>query len=67
LWLFATTACGAYGFSDLRIVNPGWTAPIGQIVLAAKGDVQVFGGSGLLLVTLAPVPCKAAEMAEDLR
>jgi hypothetical protein len=54
LWLFATTACGPYGFADLNIVSPGWTPPLGQIVLAAKGDVQVFGGSGLLLVTLAP-------------
>jgi hypothetical protein len=54
LWLFATTACGAYGFTDLNIVSPGWTPPLGQIVLAAKGDVQVFGSSGLLLVTLAP-------------
>jgi hypothetical protein len=54
LWLFATTACGAYGFADLRIVNPGWTAPLGQIVLAAKGNVQASGGSGLLLVIVAP-------------
>jgi hypothetical protein len=58
LWLFATTACGAYGFADLRIANPGWTAPVGQIVLASKGNVQVFGGSGLLLVTLAPAAQK---------
>jgi hypothetical protein len=54
LWIFATTACGAYGFTNLRIVNPGWMSPTGQIVLAAKGDVQVYGGSGLLLITLAP-------------
>jgi hypothetical protein len=54
LWVFATTACGAYGFTDLRIASPGWTDPAGQIVLTAKRDVQVFGGSGLLLVTLAP-------------
>ena len=54
LWVFATTACGAYGFTDLHIANPGWNPPIGQIVLAAKGDVQVFGRSGLLLVTLTP-------------
>jgi hypothetical protein len=58
LWVFATTACGAYGFTDLHLVNPGWNPPIGQIVLAAKGDVQVFGGSGLLLVTLAPTAKK---------
>jgi hypothetical protein len=29
-----------------------------SIVLAAKGNVQVFGGSGLLLVTLAPAAQK---------
>jgi hypothetical protein len=55
LWVFATTACGAYGFTDLHIASPGWDAPIGQIVLASKGDVRVFSGSGLLLVTLPPV------------
>jgi len=52
LWVFSTTACGAYGYDKkLTIAHDGQTAPIGQITLVSTGkELQVRGGSGWLLV-----------------
>ena len=49
LWLFSTSACGAYGFNDLKIAHAGRTTPLGEIVLESPTNVHVAGGSGLLL------------------
>jgi hypothetical protein len=49
LWIFSTTACGAYGFDDLKIAADGSQPPQGQITLETGKD-GVRGGSGWLLV-----------------
>jgi hypothetical protein len=54
LWVFSTTACGAYGFPELKIAHTGKSAPVGEIVLESPVNVQVRGGSGLLLRVIAP-------------
>lgn len=50
LWIFSTTACGAYGFENTKVEQSGLSAPlVGQIVLSSSKDVDLRGGSGWLL------------------
>lgn len=50
LWVFSPYACGTYGFgSDLVIVHDGATAPLGEITLGSRKNVDVHSGSGFLL------------------
>ena len=46
LWLFSPSACGAYGFEDLKIAHAGRQVPGGQIVLESDKNVHVPGGAG---------------------
>ena len=49
-WLFSTSACGVYGFPNIRIAHAGRTDPAGTIVLTARsGKLALTSGSGLLL------------------
>lgn len=59
LWIFSTTACGVYGFRDLKLSQSGGSAPLGQVTLQAAKDIDIRGGSGWLLLANAP-PAKAA-------
>jgi hypothetical protein len=50
LGVFSTTACGIYGFENLKLTHPGSTAPLGQITLESTTDLLIRGGSGWLLL-----------------
>jgi len=51
LWVFSTSACGAYGFDDqVKITHAGRTEPVGQITLESTKELNIGGGSGWLLV-----------------
>jgi hypothetical protein len=57
VWIFSTTACGAYGFEKIEIAHDGSTDPAGQITLQSGKEMLVRGGSGwLLLVNPAAKP-----------
>jgi hypothetical protein len=50
MWVFASDACGLYGFPDLTIRCDGRTEPSGEIVLESNhGPVRIRRGSGALL------------------
>ncbi len=56
LWVFSTSACGLYGFEDVKLVHDGRTDPLGQIILESGKPLHVGGGSGwFLLVGGVPV------------
>ncbi len=49
LWLFSPWACGAYGYSDIKVVRRGDMDPPGVIELESPGNLRIGGGSGWLL------------------
>ncbi len=49
LWVFSATACGVYGFNNLKIAHAGRTAPLSEIALESSANLHVASGSGLLL------------------
>jgi hypothetical protein len=51
LWIFSTTACGAYGFENTKLEQSGLTPPLEQIAFGSDKDIDIRAGSGWLLVT----------------
>ncbi|MGA8220863.1 MAG: hypothetical protein WB780_04355 [Candidatus Acidiferrales bacterium] len=50
LWVFASYACGLYGYPHLAIVSAGRTDPVGVITLSSQdGELKVWKDSGMLL------------------
>lgn len=49
LWVFSPSACGVYGFADLKIAHWGRTTPVGEIAFQSSRNVHIRGGSGWLL------------------
>jgi hypothetical protein len=57
LWVFSSSACGAYGLPHLRIRHFGRTDPIGQIVFdSSHGNINIASGAGILLIVDAASP-----------
>jgi len=49
-WVFSSFACGVYDYGDLALIHAGRTDPRGEFTIqAAKGNVNLRSGSGLLL------------------
>jgi len=61
LWVFSTSACGTYGFPDLRVVHAGRTEPVGQITLESSRNVYIERGSGWLLRVQASSPASISQ------
>lgn len=53
VWIFSSSACGTYDLGKARIASSGATPPLGNISLASEGNLQIRGGSGWLLMTVA--------------
>ena len=53
VWIFSSAACGTYGFDDVVVTSSGAESPVGEISLGSSENVNVRGGSGWLLMTVA--------------
>jgi hypothetical protein len=56
LWVFSSSACGAYGFyGRLDVARAGNSSPMGEILLESKKNVNLDTGTALLLITASSI------------
>jgi hypothetical protein len=55
-WIFSSSACGTYGFADLKVRGSGAVPPPGDIELISTGNVAIHGGAAWLLITVPKSP-----------
>jgi len=54
LWIFSSSACGTYDLgNNTRIASSGETPPLGNVSITSDRNIQIRGGSGWLLMTVA--------------
>jgi hypothetical protein len=49
LWLISPSACGAYGFENLKIAHAGRRDPVGQIILESDKSVRLLEAAACCL------------------
>ncbi len=53
VWIFSSSACGMYDLGNARIESSGATPPLGNVSISSDRNLQIRGGSGWLLMTVA--------------
>ena len=53
VWIFSSSACGTYDLGNARIASSGATPPLGNVSISSDRNLQIRGGSGWLLITVA--------------
>ncbi len=53
VWIFSSSACGTYDLGNARIASSGATPPLGNVSISSDRNLQIRGGSGWLLMTVA--------------
>jgi len=53
VWIFSSTACGTYDLGKATIADSGANPPVGNATITSERNVQIRGGSGWLLMTVA--------------
>jgi hypothetical protein len=53
VWIFSSSACGTYELGNARIASSGAAPPLGNVSISSDRNLQIRGGSGWLLMTVA--------------
>ena len=53
VWIFSSSACGTYDLGNARIASSGAAPPLGNVSISSDRNLQIRGGSGWLLITVA--------------
>lgn len=53
VWVFSSAACGTYDMGKATIADSGANPPVGSVTITSPRNLQIRGGSGWLLITVA--------------